>query len=222
MADTIQIRPYRPGDRDAVWEICFDTADGGKPLDEGVFDRQWAVDCIIRYYTDFEPESCWVAVEGDRVVGYLTATVDYRKQHHVFQRHIVPVAVLRAFLRGYFFRASSWNMLRILKKNVEPHKRRLRLCSAGYPATVHINLTQSARHQGVGNRLFQPFVERLTSLSVEGVHASVRAENVDGCAFFTSVGFTAIAEYETIFPAANGASVVRTILFGRRLAHVQA
>jgi hypothetical protein len=75
------IRPYGPADRPAVRRICEDTADRGAPLAWLRQDREFVVDLVTRYYTDYEPESTWVAESDGRVIGYLTAALDNRLYH---------------------------------------------------------------------------------------------------------------------------------------------
>ena len=72
MNAVVNIRLYESRDRAAVRRICCETADNGGPV-EGFFrDRELVADLVTRYYTDFEPESCWVA----EVAGAMSACSD--------------------------------------------------------------------------------------------------------------------------------------------------
>ena len=76
---SLLIRVYRPDDRDAVRTVACDTADRGEPV-EGFFrDREVFADLLTRYYTDWEPQSLWVAEAEGRVIGYLTGCLDTRR-----------------------------------------------------------------------------------------------------------------------------------------------
>lgn len=65
------IRPYEPRDREAVRWLCCQTGYLGKPIDPVFEDRELFADYLTSYYTDIEPESCFVMeIEGE-VKGYL-------------------------------------------------------------------------------------------------------------------------------------------------------
>lgn len=66
-------RPYEPRDRERVRWICCETGFLGEPIDAVFGDRDLFADYLTRYYTDWEPESCWVGEKNGEVVGYLIA-----------------------------------------------------------------------------------------------------------------------------------------------------
>jgi GNAT superfamily N-acetyltransferase len=67
----VVVRPYRPGDRAAVREICVATAWHGGPAPERIGDEWLWAEFWTRYFTDVEPEHTWVAetVAGPRDEG---------------------------------------------------------------------------------------------------------------------------------------------------------
>lgn len=73
----VRIRPYAPGDRGAVRRLCLETAWRGDSAERRFVDPALAVDFLTAYYTDEEPDACWVAEELDsgRIVGYLLGCV---------------------------------------------------------------------------------------------------------------------------------------------------
>jgi hypothetical protein len=81
----MKIRPYQPSDRSAVRQLAYDTADAGRP--SSFPDAALQMDLLTTYYTDHEPESCWITEEDGKVKGYLTGCLDTRK----FLRWIKPV-----------------------------------------------------------------------------------------------------------------------------------
>jgi len=64
------VRKYRPEDRDAVRWICCQTGMLGHPIDPVFQDRELFADYLTSYYTDMEPESCFVVEHRGKVVGY--------------------------------------------------------------------------------------------------------------------------------------------------------
>lgn len=65
------IRPYRPGDRDAVRRLCCETGYLGKAIDPVFEDRELFADYLTSFYTDWEPESSFVLEQDGEVKGYL-------------------------------------------------------------------------------------------------------------------------------------------------------
>ena len=54
------IRGYRKSDRDTVRKLCCDTGFLGEPIDPVYQDRELLADFVTTYYTDHEPESCFL------------------------------------------------------------------------------------------------------------------------------------------------------------------
>ena len=67
----VEIRRFRPEDRDAVRHICFVTGYMGEPVEWMWRDQESFADMFSGYYTDREPESTLVADIGGKVQGYL-------------------------------------------------------------------------------------------------------------------------------------------------------
>ena len=96
------IRQYEPSDREAVREISCVTAFrnlGAQSIFEHAEDRELFADYWSRYYTDFEPESVWVAEQAGTVVGYLFGCVDSSRFVRTMARRIVPKIVVRLLWR---------------------------------------------------------------------------------------------------------------------------
>ena len=55
------VRKYRAEDRDAVRRICYDTGLMGHPIDPCFGCFELFSDYWMNYYTDYEPESAFVA-----------------------------------------------------------------------------------------------------------------------------------------------------------------
>ncbi len=91
----ISVRPYEPRDREAVRWLCCQTGFLGKPIDPVFQDRELFADYLTSYYTDIEPESCFVLEQEGAVKGYLLGSRrPHRHQVHSFFQN------LRLFLQG--------------------------------------------------------------------------------------------------------------------------
>ena len=91
----VTVRHYESRDRDIVRWLCCETGFLGKPIDPVFQDRELFADYLTSYYTDIEPESCFVLEQAGRVMGYLLGSRrPFRQQLHGFFLNI------RLFLKG--------------------------------------------------------------------------------------------------------------------------
>src|SRR5882724_1768925 len=65
------IRGYRRSDREGVRRLCCDTGFLGEPIDPVYQDRELFADFLTTYYTDHEPESCFLLEVDGEIRGYL-------------------------------------------------------------------------------------------------------------------------------------------------------
>ncbi len=70
-AKQFTLRPFQPGDRARVRELCCDTGFLGNPIDPVFEDREIFADYLTAYYTDWEPESSFVLLVDGAIRGYL-------------------------------------------------------------------------------------------------------------------------------------------------------
>jgi GNAT superfamily N-acetyltransferase len=189
-APSFRVRPYRAGDREAVREICWQAA-GTDPFTARTYeDRESWVEIYTSYYTDQEPESCFVAVsaaEPERVLGYLLGCVDTRKVQSEFQialRHNVTRFLwARPGTAGFWWRA-GWDALRESLGSGKPA-----IDLDRYPAHMHCNLLPDARSRGVGFALFEAFHGYLRTRGVPGAHGEAYAANLAIHGLLSKLGY---------------------------------
>jgi hypothetical protein len=63
------IRGYRRSDREAVRKLCCETGFLGEPIDPVYQDRELFADFLTTYYTDHEPESCFLLEVNGTISG---------------------------------------------------------------------------------------------------------------------------------------------------------
>lgn len=210
----VMIRPYEPGDRDAVRRIACDTANAGRPVESLFADRELAADLLTSYYTDYEPESAWVAEQAGRVAGYVTGCRDTRWLTRMTAWRILPGAIRRAAMRG-----TLWNsgFRRLIGRNAGVWARALfqrRASLAEYPAHLHVNLDPALRGKQVGRRLAERFLAQLATWRVPGVHAGVREDNAGALRFFERLGFVPIRRHPFLRQEDR---VLYSIILGKKL-----
>jgi GNAT superfamily N-acetyltransferase len=186
------IRPLRRADRQAVRDICIQTAWLGGPGKGHIPDRWIWAEFWTRYFTDRAPQNSWVLCSpgDDRVVGYLTGTDDVRR-FDAYTPFLAPGIILRAIrkrlLRWPDTRAAVVSMLKSIasgEMSIPPALVR------DYPATMHIDLLAEARGRGYGVELYETFLRRMESLGVRGVHAQTLSVNEPITRFCRDAGFT--------------------------------
>ncbi|MBF0594696.1 MAG: hypothetical protein HQL22_06990, partial [Candidatus Omnitrophica bacterium] len=121
MASTIDqvkdvlIRSYSFSDRESVRAISLATAMTGKPSSDFFDGNDILADALTGYFTDHEPVSCFVAVVGGKVVGYIIGSLDTRQMDLCFLRKLLFPLAWKVIVSGSLFR---WKNLRFLSQVV--------------------------------------------------------------------------------------------------------
>jgi hypothetical protein len=188
------IRPYAASDRDAVRRICCETGFLGKPVDPLFEDRELFADYLTRYYTDLEPESCFVLEKDGEVRGYLIGSRRLIRQKWFRVRDNPRLFLLgfwRYFLRPY--NAASRNFVRWV------------LTQAGKESPLvppntphfHINLLEDVRSVAETRELFDAFLGYLARCGETRVYGQmVVFENRRREAMFRRYGFQVLDRRE--------------------------
>jgi GNAT superfamily N-acetyltransferase len=217
MGTGLHIRPYEPRDRAAVRKICADTADAGQPVERFFPDREVIADLLTNYYTEFEPQSAFVADNGSGAVGYLMGCLDTKRFTRVEVWRIAPLVLVKALVRGTLWHPQA---VRLFRANIGiwlTSGRRSGPTLDEYPAHLHINLQDGFRGQRGGQRLVEAFFARARAAGVRGVHAGVSANNPRACHFFEGLGFVEVHR-EPRFRSPDGSgAILYTIIYARSL-----
>lgn len=178
------IRPYRPGDREALYDICVRTADAGGDATGILSDDALWGDLFAVPYAEKHPDLAWVVESDDgRTIGYIVATDD-----------------TDAFYT--WFRDRWWPGLKERYPRAEnPESREERMTEYGYerapgieanaaeyPAHLHIDLLPETQGQGLGRGLMQTLFEELTRRGVRGLHLGIDPSNAGAAAFYERLG----------------------------------
>jgi len=212
----IAIRPFESGDRDAVRRIFADTAYFGDPLEAYFDDRMMLCDYYVTYYTDYEPQSCFVAEANDEVVGYITGCLNTERYKQILRFQIVPL-VLRGLLAGkYKIGRKGWRfLLKYLLSALRGES--LHVNEERYPAHLHINVDARFRGMGVGKRLMSRYLTWLRENSIPGVHLETSTRNVVAADFFKQFGFQLLEARTITLWQELVEGETKLLLFGKRL-----
>jgi ribosomal protein S18 acetylase RimI-like enzyme len=184
----IHIRLYLPSDQQVVFKIAADTAFFGEPVESFMEDRRLFCDLVVRYYTTYEPDHCWVAVGEDGVIGYLLGCVDTSIQIRRWIRNILPF-LIRNLLRGNYRigKRTLGYMVGMVLGYLNREEPELRL--ADYPAHLHINVQKEHRGSGSGHLLMAAYLEQLHNQQVRGVSLETTSLNLAAIHLYEKFGF---------------------------------
>lgn len=189
--ETISVRPFEPSDRAGIRALCHRVGYMGEPATFYWRHEESFADIWTAYYTDREPESLFVAVRENRVVGFLTGCVD---------THAAPSpaqAVTRVALRhALFFRPGTagflWRgLLDSVSQRGTPSGE---IDDPRWPSHLHVNLAPEARGRGAGRLLMEAWFDRLAEVGSPGCHLGTLFENTHAIGFFARMGFERYGE----------------------------
>lgn len=179
------IRPYRPSDRDAMYEVCVKTAAAGGDA-TGIFtdDRLWG-DIFAVPYVERHPDLAWVVESSDgRTIGYIVSTDDTDAFEQWFRDEWWPRVSDRYPLSGEAEPTRQDKMIGYASRRApgrEPH-------AAEYPAHLHIDLLPETQGQGLGRRLIETLFAELKNRGVRGLHLGMNPTNTGAGAFYERLG----------------------------------
>jgi ribosomal protein S18 acetylase RimI-like enzyme len=191
MEEKIIIRKYEKNDRAKLREIACDTAFMGE-CSEIFFDgREFLADFITLYFTDYEPESCFIAEADGKVIGYLIGSKNEKKMNFIFFIKIVPRLFIKSFYNRIIFSKKNWKfVVESVKSFFKGELGSPDFPEKDYPALLHINVEKNYRNLGIGNMLMNAYLSYLKNEKITGVHLTTQSENA--FKFFERSGFVPI------------------------------
>ncbi|MEV6493617.1 GNAT family N-acetyltransferase [Actinoplanes sp. NPDC051633] len=184
-----QIRPYRPADLDAVYDICVRTADSGEDARGMYVDDRLMGDIFAVPYVTLEPEHAHVIDDGaGNAVGYILGTADTVAFAHRCRAEWLPATAGR-----YPDPAVPPVTPTDFMLGLHLHPERMIVPElAEYPAHLHIDLLPEWQGKGLGRGLMEAFLTGLHRAGVPKVHLGMAPGNTKARAFYAKLGFTEI------------------------------
>jgi ribosomal protein S18 acetylase RimI-like enzyme len=183
----IIIRKFSREDRKAVRRIACETAFWGSSRYEFFEDDKILADLLTKYYTDYEPDYCFVAAYNNTVVGYLTGAGNVSVMNRIFYFRIIPKLVLKSISRGLFIKKNTSKFLFHCLGSFFRGEFSAPDVSSKYPATLHINIDKDFQSLGIGRNLVGKYLAFLKEEKVSGVHFGTASEGAK--IFFIKMGF---------------------------------
>jgi GNAT superfamily N-acetyltransferase len=174
------IRPFEEKDRESVRAICRRTGQKGRPTSLFFEDEEIIPMLYADYYTDYEPDSCFVAESDGKVVGYILGCPGTRRYNKIMFTRVYPRVCLRIF----------WKILTLQYRKKQTYATLWWIISRGwsegfsipvdrYPGHIHFNLESEYRGRGLGERLSIAAGRRMREKGIIGSHCIIREEEGD-------------------------------------------
>lgn len=179
------IRPYQPGDRAALHEICVRTGLTGGDATDHYRDPEILPVIFAAPYAELDPDLVFVVDDGGAAVGYVVGTADTEAFVTAFREQWLP----RYAERYPKPQGPSEDPDTLMAGVLHDPERMLIPELAGYPAHLHIDLLADYQGQGLGRRLMHTLWDALRARGVPGVHLTMATANTAAGAFYDRLGF---------------------------------
>ncbi len=183
----ISIRKFRIQDKQDIRRIVYGAALIGEPASVFFDGKEIISDALTLYFTDYEPESSFVAEAGGKIVGCLTGVKNKSAEEEILNNKICPHLLWGALASGVFFKKK--NVIFVLNLLTSAIKGEFRMpnFSKEYPASLHINIDKEYRGLGIGARLIDAYLSYLKEEAITAVHLATMSE--ESAQFFLKHGF---------------------------------
>lgn len=188
MAD---IRPYRPSDRDAIYEICLGTGRSGKDATGWLENDDVLPDIYALPYVDLAPETAFVVDVAGRARGYILGVADTAAFVDRLRSEWLP-----GFEAKYPLTGDDSPTQRFVRDGRRPERMLIPELDE-YPAHLHIDLLPDLQGQGLGRMLVRTLTTELRSRGVPGLWLEYGADNVGAGAFYRRLGFAPLPSSAT-------------------------
>ena len=192
MESNVNIRKFENRDRGQLRSISHDTAFMGQPASLFFEGREIICDALNLYFTDYEPESCFVAEVNSTVIGYLIGAKNKIAAEKIFQDKIMFHLFWKALKSGVFLKRKNIAFIFSCLKAFFKGGLATPDFTKEYPATLHINISKEYRGQSIGAALIKAYLNYLQQNSVSGVHLATISKA--GADFFSKQSFQLLWE----------------------------
>jgi ribosomal protein S18 acetylase RimI-like enzyme len=178
------IRPYRPGDLDALYEICLRTGASGADATELVGDPRLFGDVYAAPYATFEPEHAFVVEDDQGVAGYVLGALDTVTFAERCERDWWPA------LRAVHPEGSGTTPVdQLLVALIHRPPRHAAEVVERFPSHLHVDLLPRTQGAGWGRRLLSTLEAALEAEGSRGVHFGVSTRNEPALAFYRHLAY---------------------------------
>lgn len=209
------IRKFEVKDRNAIRRISCETSFLEYPRKLIFDDDEVLADVLTLYFTDYEPESCFLAVCEGKVVGYILGSKNVMEMERINNSKIIIPLFIKAVQRGIFFRRHNLKFFFHILKSLLRTEFYMPDFRKAFPATLHINIDKEYRGKGMGEKLIETYESYLKKEKIKGVHFGTLSERTK--IFFTKLGFTILFQKKRTYLKPYLGKEINFYVFGKRL-----
>jgi len=195
------IRPYHPGDLDALYRICLLTGDNGQDATPLFHDPQLLGHFFAAPYGLFEPSLAFVAEDTEGVGGYIVGALDTQAFEEQLESKWWPDLRTRYPDPPPGLPSAQLTPDQHVAHMIHHPWRTPGELTARYPSHLHINLLPRLQASGHGSQLTKTLIAALRDQGSRGVHLHVARGNRRAAGFYRHIGFTEIPATGTGLPA---------------------
>lgn len=184
----VHIRPYRPTDLGALYEICLRTGAAGDDATGLVEDPRLFGEVFAAPYAVLEPEHAFVLDADGHAIGYILGALDTAGFEARCEAEWWPALRERNPLRANGDRLDDLLIHLLHHRSLPPAEILER-----YPSHLHIDLLPEAQAGGWGRRLMATLFEALRADGSTGVHWGVSSSNTRALGFYRHLGHRELA-----------------------------
>lgn len=194
----IIIRNYckNPDELKAIRKISVRSSIFGEYIDR-LLNMEIVADLLTAYFLEYEAESCFVAENEGRIIGYLLGSCDVQKMRTIIKGRIIPAIIKKAFQSKQIFRSQNLLLLKNIVNSYLKGEFKIPDFYPQYPATLHVNIAEGYRGRAVGTSLVKHFLIYLENKNINGIHFGVLSEKAKN--FFLKLDFKILFSGEYTF-----------------------
>jgi ribosomal protein S18 acetylase RimI-like enzyme len=179
------IRPYRAGDRDAVYDVAVRTGAAGQDARGRYSTDDLIGDIYAGPYLYLEPEHAYVLDNGRRAVGYVIGTADTAGFVAAYTERWLPL------MRPRYQPPAGPPATDEERKLADLFNPEIMLVDglAPYPAHLHINLLPDYQGSGFGRSMVSTFLASVAAAGVASCYLTVRPANKAALGFYARLGW---------------------------------
>ncbi len=182
------IRPVQPADLDALYLIALATGDAGRDAAHLYTDGKLVGHIYAAPYAALEPESAFVAEDGEGVAGYIVGALDTPAFEHRLEAEWWPT--LRPLYADPLPKPpEAWSADELRAWTIHHPRRTPAKLTEPYPSHLHINLLPRLQGQGMGAKLIDRWLDAMREAGSRGAHLGVGPANERARRFYRAYGF---------------------------------
>ena len=195
------IRPYRPGDLDALYEICLLTGDGGQDATSLFADSMLLGHFFAAPYGLFAPSLAFVLEDAQGVGGYILGALDTRAFEEQLESNWWPRLRTRYPDPAAGVPTEQWTPDQHMAHMIHHPWRIPDELAARYPSHLHIDVLPRLQAGGYGRQMTNTLTAALRDRGSRGVHLHVPRGNQRAAGFYRHLGFTELPAAAAELPA---------------------